>query len=179
MKPIKFHENQQGAVLYYALVMTVALVIIGISASRNSITAISNANLIQLQRVSNNASAMAMDILQNFIYQDMKTDDRQEIMRMIHNPFANSNGLYVWPAANGTPLSGYTQTYGSVDIDLQNFPAVSVTTKTQFLKCIKTSGTSAVAEYFFKTTVSVLLNNQDRRQEQHWKMLGVTNNICG
>ncbi len=105
----------------------------------------------------------------------MKTSDRREINRMINNPFG-TDGLYVWPDNQGVAQAGYQETQGRIVIE--GTTEVGISTKTKFLECVKTSSSSTIANYYFKTTVNIDIQNREVRQEQYWKMLGISRFIC-
>ena len=171
-----FRSAQSGVVLYFAIIMSIALLMIAVSISKNSIAAMNNANLIKLRTLADTAGAYGLNLVQNFLYADMKTSDRREINRIIYNP-PGADGLYIWPdSGSGNAQAGIALTRGTVTIE--GVPNIGLTTKTEFLECVKTSLNSTIANYYFKTTVSAQLMNQDVRQEQYWKMLGVTQYLC-
>ncbi|MDY7025236.1 MAG: hypothetical protein SVC26_02715 [Pseudomonadota bacterium] len=68
-------QKQAIFVLYFAIAMAVAILMICIALMRNSLSAISNANYIQLKPISDSAATDGLKLVQSFIYEDMKTSD--------------------------------------------------------------------------------------------------------
>lgn len=179
MKP--FPKQQAGAILYFVVVVTIALVMMGMSLSRNSITAVQNANLIKLRAMSEAAAHQSIQMVQNFLYEDLKNTKR-EVQRIIINDL-NAEGLYICPDATGNAQAEMVPDTATVTICPGNIPIaggtdVQVTTLTNFVSCTKVSSSSTEADFNFKTTVEARVYGQRVRQEQFWNLKGFANSDC-
>lgn len=174
--------RQQGAVLYFSIVASIALIIMVIALTKNSITAVGNANLVKQRVLTETAAAEQVQMVQNFLYEDLRNDKR-EVQRIMLNDKVGSRGLYVCPDANGNPSAqmvgtGETLTVCPAVVSNPGQPNVSVTTLTSYEGCSKETGQSTEAKFNFKTEVEARVINRVLRQEQYWTLTGFAGAEC-
>lgn len=169
-------SSEKGAVLYYAMVMLTALVVISLASSRNSINAINNANLIRLNTLVNNASQDALTMVQNFFALDLK-NGATEVERIIINDIT-SDGLLICANSAGQGIAYLNDGLNTctTTINVANQPELQIRTLTQFHDCYKESSSSTEANFILRTVVQTQVDNgRENRQEVYWKLTGFSN----